>query len=294
MGGALFSQQFVKVYVYNSTFLNNAAGAGGTFSGANSFGEFHDSYFNNSLSLVNGGTLQMTSQSGMRLYNCQFGDSLANGGYGGIIYLSGSSNAIISNTSMTGGSAYLAGGAISITEESNLLVDTCDFYSNTAFDGGAVYLEYSSRATIFRTNIYGNNALDAGGGFYCSESKLNITQSQVTENKDQQENGDPNVYCSQYPSGTECTLTGDDANSFGECKGNVFSGNSDQEKEPFPIIAIIGIALGGAGLVLCCITLGVCYNWKRNQKHDGEGVGLQKIKTKIEKDDMELLQDYDD
>lgn len=62
-----------------------------------------------------------------------------------------------------------------------------------------------------------------------------------------------------------------------------------------PLIAIIGIVLGGVGLVVCIITLAFCISWKREKNQvDSRNKGFWKnVPTSPEEEDAELVNDYD-
>lgn len=70
--------------------------------------------------------------------------------------------------------------------------------------------------------------------------------------------------------------------------------SSGSNESTFPIIAMIGIGLGGAALIMFGISIAVCVSWRRKTYH---GVKREEFLEKFQTDkgeDLELLADYDD
>jgi hypothetical protein len=99
------------------------------------------------------------------------------------------------------------------------------------------------------------------------------------------------LYCSDYPDHTYCTVNHQDQGTTEKCGASQGTEGVDPK---FPLIAIIGLALGGFGLVLCVIVVAL----RLLRKDEKEPKLLQRIPGERgsynEKESVELLADYDD
>jgi len=211
---------------------------------------------------------------------------VARGGGGGV-FVGPTSRLSASSTVFAYNQASGGGGAISFTAESRGLVSGCDIHDNGAIDGARAYLEYHATVSITGTTFFENYANEEGGGIFCSNSKLNLTSSTFSANKDGVDlQGESDVTCSKDPPGTICEVTGD-TTYVSSCIPEAASGNG---KEMFPVIASVGIFLGVAGLLMCSILVCVAVSWKRKANKEKKMVWDT---PKEEKEGSELLQDYD-
>jgi len=278
---------FFTVQEISGTIFQNSTsyGDGASVSLSSSFASFEECNWSNMAVQNNGAAVCVRYHSGASLQSCTITNSFSQTGYGGGIYVGISSNIVLINTTLAKNMAP-SGGALALTTESTAHIDKCNIYSNIALIGAGIFTEYSVKLSILDSAIY-DNAASVGGGIYCSDTKLNITSCSIMQNNATQ--NDPNVDCSTSPPGTSCFVTGDTA--WVQSCGRDDVGSSTIPTD-FPMLAIIGIALGGAALILCAISVAFCVSWRKNLVHQFK---KEEMWNKMKKEeDLELLADYDE
>ncbi|MBN2514317.1 MAG: S8 family serine peptidase [Sedimentisphaerales bacterium] len=107
------------------------------------------------------------SNADVDLINCHLYRNRATNYHGGGIYLTDSSNVSIDVCKLYTNTAISAGGAIAIQTGSNAGINDCDIYLNTADSGGGVYVANSSKTSLNHCRIYNNSVtgrFGKGGG----------------------------------------------------------------------------------------------------------------------------------
>ena len=123
-------------------------------------------------SSFDGGAFYISSSS-VNISNCIIEDNYAND-QGGGIYIRSFSNVYMSNILMQNNQAN-RGGAINLSEGSELIIDGSEFLNNQIHDeynegwypnsGGAIF-SFESQLVISNSVVIGNSALIDGGGIY--------------------------------------------------------------------------------------------------------------------------------
>jgi len=221
--------------VSGSTFHANVGGSGAAaklFVGPHA--EFENCTFSNLVAVGAGGAIFAEQSVGVVVTDCTFKDNVAVSN-GGAIY-SYDAKLWVHNSHFLGNKAQIDGGAIATGEEAYASFDDSTFFNNSATFGGAIYVEYSSRIRLLNCFVEENSAnMGHGGGLFCSDSKIFINDTTVVSNY--ATDADSNLYCSNFPAYTWCTVTGDTAwNS--KC-GQNFPSNSSLWS--IPTLAIVGI-----------------------------------------------------
>jgi hypothetical protein len=181
-GGAIWASDG-DVEIHDSTFENNAAGFGGAI------------YFAGVINSRNAVSI-VYQEARMQLWNCEFKNNRAHlnndgGGNGGAIYLRGSGEIEIHNSTFTSNIAHRHGGAIHATldmEENTFLSSTDDsrseYSSSTmlkleisgcAFRNNTASINVDGRSTQHQTD---NN----GGGIFAKYAVVSLTQATFSEN----------------------------------------------------------------------------------------------------------------
>lgn len=133
-----------------------------------------------------------------------------------------------------------------------------------AWESAGISLETRSVCCSFKNNAIKHNIANLtdghGGGIYCSDSKVFITQVPtfqialtfffskfVISDNDGSGDGDENLYCSQSPGYTWCTVKGD-SNWSSKCGEPDYNDNNGGS--PLKRVLMIAGGLGAAGLLL--------------------------------------------
>ncbi|AOT71978.1 stalk domain-containing protein [Geosporobacter ferrireducens] len=198
--GAIKNAYYSTLTVHSSTFENNTAGYGG---GAiyNDYNlTVHDSIFTgNTAATVGGGAI----------YNGGFGDPDT------------INNSTFTNNRAT--NAGYGGGAIWNYGDVDLIIDNCNFASNSANrDGGAIY-NYGGPITVNNSDFTDNRATRNGGGIY-NDDTLIVDGGTFTNNSATTSGGA--IYNAADSTVDDSTFTGNSATASG---GAVYStGNSSR------------------------------------------------------------------
>jgi parallel beta-helix repeat protein/predicted outer membrane repeat protein len=154
------------------------------------------------------------------LTNCSFTGNSARG-YGGAIYLTGSSstNATLTNCTFIDNSASDGGGGMCLFGGDELTLTNCTFSGNSAgTDGGGIFtMVFVFDITKFiNCTFSGNSATSDGGGYYASHDYATFSNCTFSENK---AGGDGGGFCIFLNGGTadfnDCILWGNRANNEG-------------------------------------------------------------------------------
>jgi len=251
------------LYVNNTHFFSSYGGDGGAvklFVGPHA--EFFNCIFEDLVAVGAGGAIFMEQNVGLGLFNCTFRNNLAIT-EGGAVYAYGTNNVQIVDSQFVSNRAQVGGGALAIGEESRAFINRTLMFNNTAFYGGGIFIEYSSLVHLENDSIIYNGAnatMGHGGGLYCSDSKLFITTTTVSNNI--AGDSDKNLYCAGIPAFSWCTVTGD-SDWSSKCGEPSYSSDFIPG---LPTLAIIGIALAAIGLLVCAIAIGVCVRFKTQQR----------------------------
>ncbi len=142
-GGAIYSDSYSTMGIFNSSFESNSAEWGG--------GGIYSDY------------------SMLEIANCSFNSNSASygggDGYGGGIYDDSSSTLTVSNCTFKSNSAYLSGGGIYTAPTATLEITDSTFTLNNSLygDGGCIYNDDSSNPTISRC-MFASNTVEVGAG----------------------------------------------------------------------------------------------------------------------------------
>ncbi|WP_409199297.1 Ig-like domain-containing protein [Methanobrevibacter sp. DSM 116169] len=178
-GGAIYAYGGL-LYVTNSTFDFNRGAQGGAIY----FEEISDVNINNSTFsenyAVNGGAIASYYSNNILINNISF-----NANNGGAIYFREINDAYINNSSFI--ENYVGsgnkGGAITIFNSDDIIIDDCYFNGNRAIDGGAIYLSEINNINIANSTFVNNIANTYGGAIFISGgSDYNIYNSTFEKN----------------------------------------------------------------------------------------------------------------
>lgn len=182
-GGAIHLKKNCTVNLYGGTIANNTAktyegGAirvieggvlniyGGTISGNTAKTSGGAIAVDNSTLNITGGTIS--------------GNTAASGGG---MYLRGVA-ATVSGVSITGNTATGDGGGITLSAESQVILEEVSVQKNTAKNGAGSILLSGSQLTMASGSIHKNAALENGGGIYVSKTAtLTLTGGEISENE---------------------------------------------------------------------------------------------------------------
>jgi len=286
IGGAIHMTSVTRVRAKSSIFTNNVAnqegGAVYIFLASTLYAD--NTTFTNSIA-YNGGALSVDTNGGTRLTNCTFSQNVAINGAAILVDQGGiftNSTAFINNV------AYGHGGAIYYTDEGWGSFNDIIIANNVAgTNGGALYVFTRSMLTFTNSTIINNYAMENGGGIFCSDSKIDLENVMVSNNRINTSSDANNFYCASYPAGTYCTIQGDAEYADNHCGFVPYTSSTPT----LPMIALIGIVLGGLGIVFCVIVIVGLIIWKRKANKDKQA--WKQLKLTKEGHDTELLEDYD-
>ena len=110
--------------------------------------------------------------------------------WGGGMYLQGSGNVVITDTTISGNSASFGGGIYLKGTTLALTSSTISGNSSTAainvnggFGGGAVIVSGSGSFTLINSTISGNEAVSSGGGIVIDDGTVSLYSTTVTDNR---------------------------------------------------------------------------------------------------------------
>jgi predicted outer membrane repeat protein len=174
--GALFiAGSTTASLLTNVTFdANNSGSTGGAVLVSNSNPTFTNVTFNNNTASTSGGAVYVFSStvaSSPTFRNVNFTGNTA-GTSGGALFTFGSTgfssnptltNALFYNNTANGTTAGAGGGAIHVSDDSNLTISSATFYQNDSkFDGGAVFTAFTTSVMSLSNSIlFGNTATNA-------------------------------------------------------------------------------------------------------------------------------------
>jgi hypothetical protein len=176
---------------------------------------------------------------------------------GGGVYNSGGSQNHNNDTFLLN-TAPAYGGAISIIGGYAWL-QSVTIQSNIANGGGAIFLEYSSILMIGNSIITMNSAQNQAGGIYCTDSVVNLTQTQLSNNIAA---GNPNFYCSNDVASATCTIYGNSGYSCPAISNPPFYSTTDIT------LIFLGCLLGLVCLGFC-VSFFVYFSNKKNRIAQG-------------------------
>jgi predicted outer membrane repeat protein len=106
--------------------------------------------FENNHAFKHGGAIFVNS-NGCNIINCEFNDNIANGekSHGGALTLFEADNCIVDNCIFNNNHCNDYGGAISVLEQRNTLIRNCGFYNNYVTSGIGEKEEYKGGGAIF-------------------------------------------------------------------------------------------------------------------------------------------------
>ncbi|HML73902.1 MAG TPA: S8 family serine peptidase [Anaerohalosphaeraceae bacterium] len=117
------------------------------------------------------------SNADIDLLNCHLYRNRATNYHGGGLYLTDGSNVSIETCKLYTNTAVSAGGGIAIQTGSNAGIDDCDIYLNTADSGGGVYVANSGKTSLTHCRIFNNSAsgrISRGGGMKLWGSPIRV------------------------------------------------------------------------------------------------------------------------
>ncbi len=213
-----------------------AAYGGGIFSSGNL--KILDSIIENNASALNGGGISGTD---VNIQRCTFRSNISEN-YGGALYVTGSTSAIIRDSTFHGNSAR-AGGAISTEVNSSSFIIDSTISNNTAnIDGGGI-VNYGS-TFIYNTSIIANDADHdhvapggAGGGFYNPPGKRFLANNSLIANNTR--------FNSPFPDDCNGLLEAYGLNLLDDYSGCSFSGNGIVARGYVSITSIASLADNG-------------------------------------------------
>ncbi|MCK4312677.1 MAG: right-handed parallel beta-helix repeat-containing protein [Candidatus Cloacimonetes bacterium] len=125
----------------------------------------------------------------------------AKGGYdpeetdGGAIYCTNSSALVIENSRFAGNFADAFGGAISLRDTSNIIINNSVIVWNTAAFGGGINFSHSN-PSLDNVTISGNAVSWHGGGIYCQHASPTLTNLTISDNTTNNYGG--GIICGDY------------------------------------------------------------------------------------------------
>lgn len=167
-GGAISFAGHSDLIVYNSSFIENSGGSGGaiSFSGE-CFPEINNSFFFNNTARSGGGAIITSGNCYPSFDSCIFDNNIATS-IGGAATITEQSQPFFLNSNFTFNYSPNEAGGIHCTDETNITMNGCYFYSNTAgASGGAFAFGVSAFGLISHTTIDSNKATSKGGGIAC-------------------------------------------------------------------------------------------------------------------------------
>lgn len=188
----------VNIYISNCQFINNEAyedaGAIYTDTSENSKLDIRDSLFENCSvhrhgHRADGGAVK-TYQGDVYIDGCTFRTCLAEGGYGGAVYIgsecSGVKNSVFENNKAT----QHSGAAIYVDHNTmGIIVENCNFTGNNAHsardvraNGGAIYYDGSGVTRLLNCNFIDNHAWGESDDPYVGYNTRNINGGAVGSN----------------------------------------------------------------------------------------------------------------
>jgi len=230
--GGVLCAHYSNTNLTNSIFSNNKASSnGGAFFSIEGYTIFTNVTFNSNTA-QKGGALSLQDEAFVKSYNSVFNSNIANGDGGAI--------------SVEWATVQLFGSAIK---------------SSTSNDRGGAIFTYHSHVLLENSTIDGNVS-PFGGAIFCSASEMTMTTTNVNNNTDthygthsyEYEDGsmeilvnDRNIYCSQFPAYTFCTISGD--TEYSSLCGEVYVVNKPAGLSKGQLAGIIiGSILGAAVL----------------------------------------------
>jgi predicted outer membrane repeat protein len=171
-GGAIDSYHG-NVLMTNCRFEGNTGGSGGAIHNISSSFSIQDCTFLSNVSANGGGAINNSSAT-CDISNSSFQSNISNtgnGSGGGAIYYGNSSRGQISNCNFTGNQAIgpNGGGAIRVldsTETRNVIIDSCEFVSNTTDWGGGAINNSDSPTVVQNCSFVNNHAVKYGGAIW--------------------------------------------------------------------------------------------------------------------------------
>lgn len=103
------------------------------------------------------------SSADVDLLNCHLYRNRATNYHGGGLYLTDNSNVSIEACKLYTNTAVSAGGAIAIQMGSNAGIEDCDIYLNTADSGGGIYVANSAKTSLNHCRIFNNSVTGRNG-----------------------------------------------------------------------------------------------------------------------------------
>ena len=172
-GGAIAMFQS-RLIINGSTFSNNTSecangGAGALSVQEDSHAAIDNSEFWNNNVNAFGGAVTIARRSTMIINNCTFHNNSAS--QGGVMYVMLSAVIVVNHSNFTNNSANLSGGAITTDQSSQLNISGSQFIRNKASTGGA--LSAARSKVNFTDSILSNNkATESGGAVYILQSDI--------------------------------------------------------------------------------------------------------------------------
>ena len=186
-GGGLYNASNGTATITDSTFLNNVASvSGGAISNAGGLLTVNGSHLvDNSASPSSGGLGGGIHNSGTATVNDSFlsGNSVRDGGA-----IGNTGDLTVQRSTLTNNTTTNDGAALNnISRTGSVTVVDSNLTSNRADDGGAI--SNAGQLNILRSTISGNSASDDGGGVL-SSGAVNITDTNIVNNRAQGASGD--------------------------------------------------------------------------------------------------------
>ena len=198
----------------------------------------------------------------------------------------------LSNSSFSFNNGGISGGSVKLEMDCSATIRYCYFINNTAARGGAIYAETFSKMVISHSVIQYNfaiiggafdiqsssdikltksnvsfniaNSTNGGGGFMCSNSKLWLNQSELSNNWGPNQ-VDSEISCAKFPAFTTCTIQSDNQLWNSICPPQ----NADSYNPILQDRSFIYIFITVAVFVLLCAFIAIisiiCYRRKKAQ-----------------------------
>ncbi len=126
----------------------------------------------------------ITLKSGITLLGTGIDSTIIEGGSRGIIGWNGAATdvTITGFTIRNNGTPYVEGAGIDVTDSSNVTIENCKFYNNSAVNGGGVKFYHSSNVLVKNTIFASNTASNMGGALVLHNTVITLENITMADN----------------------------------------------------------------------------------------------------------------